>query len=146
MLQRPTIANKEWIYNQFETNAHGNTMVGPGSGAAVVKIEPHDKAIAITTDCNSRYLYLDPKMGGKIAVAEASRNLIVAGAKPIGLTDGLNYGNPTNPEVYWQMEQSIDGISEACELLDIPVISGNVSMRSEGTRLNSSHVAISYAV
>ena len=131
MLQRPTIANKEWIYNQFETNAHGNTMVGPGSGAAVVKIEPHDKAIAITTDCNSRYLYLDPKMGGKIAVAEASRNLIVAGAKPIGLTDGLNYGNPTNPEVYWQMEQSIDGISEACELLDIPVISGNVSMYNQ---------------
>lgn len=131
LLQRPTIASKEWVYNQFDTDVHGNTIVGPGSGAAVVKIEPFDKAIAITTDCNSRYLYLDPKTGGKIAVAEAARNLIVAGARPIGLTDGLNYGNPTNPEVYWQMEQSIDGISEACESLDIPVISGNVSMYNQ---------------
>src|SRR5699024_6848917 len=104
---------------------------GPGAGAAVVKIANHDKAIAITADCNSRYLYLDPETGGKIAVAEAARNLVAAGARPIGLTDGLNYGNPTNPEVYWQMEKSIEGISTACETLDVPVISGNVSMYNQ---------------
>src|SRR5699024_196337 len=111
LLARPTIASKAWVYNQFDSEMHGNTVAGPGAGAAVVKIANHDKAIAITADCNSRYLYLDPETGGKIAVAEAARNLVAAGARPIGLTDGLNYGNPTNPEVYWQMEKSIEGIS-----------------------------------
>jgi len=134
LLQQPTIASKEWVYDQFDSKMNGNTLAGPGSGAAVVKIAGHDKAIAITTDCNSRYIYLDPEVGGQIAVAEAARNLVVSGAKPIGLTDGLNYGNPTNEEVFWQMEKSIDGISEACRELDVPVISGNVSMynQSEG--------------
>src|SRR5699024_6456759 len=96
---------------------NGQTLKGPGSGAAVVKIDGHDKAIAITADCNSRYIYLDPKFGGQIALAEAARNIIVSGAKPIGITDGLNYGNPSNEEVFWQMEKSIDGISEACRVL-----------------------------
>ncbi len=131
LLQQPTIASKEWAYKQYDSEAQGNTLVGPGSDAAVVKIEGTDKAIAITTDCNSRYLYLDPKVGGKIAVAEASRNLICTGAKPLAITDGLNYGNPTNPETFWQMEQSIDGIREACLKLETPVISGNVSLYNE---------------
>ena len=131
LLQQPTIASKEYVYNQFDSEARGNTLVGPGAGAAVVKIEGHDKAIAISTDCNSRYIYLDPEVGGKIAVAEACRNIIVSGAKPIGITDGLNYGNPTNEEVFWQMEKSIEGVSEACRLLNIPVISGNVSMYNQ---------------
>jgi phosphoribosylformylglycinamidine synthase len=134
LLEQPTIASKEWVYKQFDSEARGNTLVGPGNGSAVVKIEGHDKAIAISTDCNSRYIYLDPETGGKIAVAESLRNIVAAGAKPLGITDGLNYGNPTNPEVFWQMEQSIEGISEACRVLDVPVISGNVSMynQSEG--------------
>ena len=131
LLQQPTIASKEYVYNQFDSEARGQTVVGPGAGAAVVKIEDKDKAIAISTDCNSRYIYLDPEEGGKIAVAEACRNIIVSGAKPIGITDGLNYGNPTNEEVFWQMEKSIDGISEACKTLDVPVISGNVSMYNQ---------------
>ena len=131
LLQQPTIASKEYVYNQFDSEARGNTLVGPGAGAAVVKIEGHDKAIAISTDCNSRYIYLDPEVGGKIAVAEACRNIIVSGAKPIGITDGLNYGNPTNEEVFWQMEKSIEGVSEACRQLNIPVISGNVSMYNQ---------------
>lgn len=131
LLQRPTIASKEWVYNQFDSTIHGNTVAGPGAGAAVVKIDGHDKAIAITADCNSRYLYLDPETGGKIAVAEAARNIVASGATPIGLTDGLNYGNPTNPEVYWQMERSIEGVSTACETLEVPVISGNVSMYNQ---------------
>lgn len=131
LLQQPTIASKEYVFNQFDSEARGNTLVGPGSGAAVVKIEGKDKAIAISTDCNSRYIYLDPEVGGKIAVAEACRNIIVSGAKPIGITDGLNYGNPTNEEVFWQMEKSIDGVSEACRQLNVPVISGNVSMYNQ---------------
>lgn len=131
LLQQPTIASKEWVYNQFDAEARGNTLVGPGAGAAIVKIDGHDKAIAISTDCNSRYIYLDPETGGKIAVAEAIRNIVAAGARPVGITDGLNYGNPTNPEVFWQMEKSIDGISEACRTLDVPVISGNVSMYNQ---------------
>lgn len=131
LLQSPTIASKEWVYDQFDSKARGNTLVGPGAGAAVVKIEGKDKAIAISADCNARYIYLDPEVGGKIAVAEACRNIIVSGAKPIGITDGLNYGNPTNEEVFWQMEKSIDGISEACRELSVPVISGNVSMYNQ---------------
>ena len=134
LLQQPTIADKNWVYEQFDSETRGNTLQGPGSGTAVVKIDGQDKAIAISTDCNSRYIYLDPETGGKIAVAEAVRNIVAAGAVPIGITDGLNYGNPTNPEVFWQMEKSIDGISTACKLLNVPVISGNVSMynQSEG--------------
>ena len=131
LLQQPTIASKEWAYKQFDTEAQGNTIAGPGSDAAIVKIEGTDKAIAITTDCNSRYIYLDPKVGGQIAVAEAARNIVCSGAKPLAITDGLNYGNPTNPEVFWQMSESIDGISEACLALETPVISGNVSMYNQ---------------
>lgn len=131
LLQQPTIASKEWVYNQFDSKARNQTLAGPGAGAAVVKIDGHEKAIAISTDCNSRYIYLDPENGGKIAVAEALRNIVVSGATPVGITDGLNYGNPTNPEVFWQMEKSIDGISEACRELNVPVISGNVSMYNQ---------------
>ncbi|HLR70788.1 MAG TPA: phosphoribosylformylglycinamidine synthase subunit PurL [Pseudogracilibacillus sp.] len=131
LLSSPTIASKEWVYDQFDSEARDNTLVGPGAGAAVVKITGQEKAIAISTDCNARYIYLDPKVGGKIAVAEACRNIVVAGAKPIGITDGLNYGNPTNEEVFWQMEKSIAGISEACRALSVPVISGNVSMYNQ---------------
>lgn len=131
LLEQPTIASKEWVYKQFDSNTNGNTLVGPGAGCAIVKIPNRNKAIAITTDCNSRYIYLDPKVGGQIAVAEAMRNIVASGAKPLGITDGLNYGNPTNEEVFWQMEQSIEGISEACRILDVPVISGNVSMYNQ---------------
>ena len=131
MLKQPTIASKEWVYNQFDSTAQGNTIKSPGSDAAVVRIDGADKSIAITTDCNSRYIYLDPETGGKIVVAEAARNLVCSGAKPLALTDGLNYGNPTNPEVFWQMEKSIEGISDACLALDTPVISGNVSMYNQ---------------
>lgn len=131
LLQQPTIASKEWAYKQFDSKAQGNTLAGPGSDAAVVRIEGTNKAIAITTDCNSRYIYLDPKTGGRIAVAEAARNIVCSGAKPIGLTDGLNYGNPTNPEVFWQLDKSAEGMSEACRVLETPVVSGNVSLYNQ---------------
>lgn len=131
LLQQPTIASKEWVYDQYDSMVQTNTVTGPGSDAAVVRIKGTNKSLAITTDCNSRYIYLDPETGGKIAVAEAARNIICSGARPLGLTDGLNYGNPTNPEVFWQMEKSVEGMSAACEVLGTPVISGNVSLYNQ---------------
>jgi phosphoribosylformylglycinamidine synthase subunit PurL len=134
LLQQPTIASKEWVYDQYDSMVQTNNVIGPGSDAAVIRIKGTDKALAITTDCNSRYIYLDPETGGKIAVAEAARNIVCSGARPLALTDGLNFGNPTNPEVFWQMEESVEGMRKACEALGTPVISGNVSLynRSKG--------------
>ncbi|NWO12482.1 phosphoribosylformylglycinamidine synthase subunit PurL [Virgibacillus sp.] len=131
LLQQPTIASKEWVYDQYDSMVQTNTVVTPGSDAAVVRIQGTNKSLAMTTDCNSRYIYLDPETGGKIAVAEAARNIICSGAKPLGLTDGLNFGNPTNPEVFWQMEKSVEGMVAACETLATPVISGNVSLYNQ---------------
>jgi len=108
-----------------------DTVVLPGSDAAVVRIKGTKKALAMTSDCNSRYCYLDPFAGSAIAVAEAARNLVCSGAKPIALTDCLNFGNPERPEIMWQFEQAVLGMSEACKKLDIPVIGGNVSLYNE---------------
>ncbi|MBP2076559.1 phosphoribosylformylglycinamidine synthase subunit PurL [Oceanobacillus polygoni] len=131
LLQQPTIASKEWVYDQYDYMVQTNTVVTPGSDAAVLRIKGYDKALAVTTDCNSRYIYLDPETGGKIAVAEAARNIVCSGAKPLGLTDGLNFGNPQNPEIFWQMEKSVAGMSSACQVLETPVISGNVSLYNQ---------------
>lgn len=131
LLKQPTIASKEYVYNQYDSMVQANTVVSPGSDAAVVRIRDYDKAIAMTTDCNSRYLYLDPFVGGKIAVSEAARNVYASGAKPLAITDGLNFGNPDKPENFWQMEQAVEGMSAACLALDTPVISGNVSLYNE---------------
>lgn len=131
LLQQPTIASKEYVYDQYDSMVQTNTVVTPGSDAAVVRVKGTNKALAITTDCNSRYIYLDPESGGKIAVAEAARNIVCSGARPLGLTDGLNFGNPTNPEVFWQMEKSVDGMSAASLALGTPVISGNVSLYNQ---------------
>ncbi|WP_106494679.1 phosphoribosylformylglycinamidine synthase subunit PurL [Lentibacillus sp. Marseille-P4043] len=131
LLSQPTIASKEWVYDQYDSMVQTNTVVTPGSDAAIVRVKGTNKALAITTDCNSRYIYLDPETGGKIAVAEAARNIVCSGAKPLGLTDGLNFGNPTKPDIFWQMEKSIDGMSDACRVLKTPVVSGNVSLYNE---------------
>lgn len=131
LLEQPTIASKRSVYDQFDTGVQRNTFLGPGSDAGIIRVEGTDKALAIAIDCNARYLYLDPETGGKIAVAEAARNVVCTGATPLAITDGLNFGNPTKPEVYWQMEQSVTGMSEACRLLKTPVISGNVSLYNE---------------
>ncbi|WP_101845809.1 phosphoribosylformylglycinamidine synthase subunit PurL [Halobacillus sp. Marseille-P3879] len=131
LLQQPTIASKEWVYDQYDSMVQTNTVVTPGSDAAVLRVRGTDKALAMTTDCNSRYIYLDPEIGGKIAVAEAARNIVCSGAKPLGITDGLNFGSPDNPEIFWQMEKSVEGMSEACRQLNTPVISGNVSLYNE---------------
>ncbi|MDN7243638.1 phosphoribosylformylglycinamidine synthase subunit PurL [Planococcus sp. N028] len=131
LLQQPTIASKEWVYNQYDHQVRTSTVVSPGSDAAVVRVRGTNKGLAMTTDCNSRYIYLDPEMGGKIAVAEAARNVVVSGAKPLAITDCLNFGNPEKPEIFWQLEKAADGMSEACTILDAPVIGGNVSLYNE---------------
>ncbi len=131
LLKQPTIASKEWVYNQYDYMVRTSTVVAPGSDAAVVRIRGTKKALAMTTDCNARYLYLDPETGGKIAVAEAARNIVCSGAEPLAITDNLNFGNPEKPEIFWQIEKAADGISEACLALNAPVIGGNVSLYNE---------------
>jgi len=125
------IASKEWIYSQYDYMVRTDTVITPGMDAAVVRIKGTKKAVALTTDCNGRYCYLDPYIGSQIAVAEAARNLCMVGAKPIGVTDCLNFGNPEKKEIYWQLKNSIFGIAKACETLQIPVVSGNVSLYNE---------------
>ncbi|MED3664563.1 phosphoribosylformylglycinamidine synthase subunit PurL [Geobacillus stearothermophilus] len=131
LLAQPTIASKEWVYDQYDYMVRTNTVVAPGSDAAVVRIRGTNKALALSTDCNSRYLYLDPEVGGKIAVAEAARNVVCSGAKPLAITDCLNFGSPEKPEIFWQLEKAVDGMSEACRALGTPVVSGNVSLYNE---------------
>ncbi len=131
LLQQPTIASKEWVYDQYDHQVRTSTVVSPGSDAAVVRVRGTRKALAMTTDCNSRYIYLDPEVGGKIAVAEAARNIVCSGAIPLAITDCLNFGNPEKPEIFWQIEKSVDGMSEACRELSTPVIGGNVSLYNE---------------
>ncbi|HWK22045.1 MAG TPA: phosphoribosylformylglycinamidine synthase subunit PurL [Ureibacillus sp.] len=131
LLQAPTIASKEWVYDQYDYQVRTNTVVAPGSDAAVLRVRGTNKGLAMTTDCNSRYIFLDPEMGGKIAVAEAARNIVASGGKPLAITDCLNFGNPEKPEIFWQIEKSADGISAACTALNAPVIGGNVSLYNE---------------
>lgn len=131
LLQQPTIASKEWVYDQYDHMVRTSTVVSPGSDAAVVRIRGTEKGLAMTTDCNSRYIYLDPETGGKIAVAEAARNIVCSGGEPLAITDCLNFGNPEKPEIFWQFEKAVDGMSDACRTLGTPVIGGNVSLYNE---------------
>jgi len=131
LLSLPTIAAKRWVYRQYDHHVLTNTVAGPGGDAAVMRIRGTKKGIALCTDGNGRYCYLDPYAGGAIAVAEAARNVVCVGAQPIAITDCLNFGDPNRPDVYYQMEQVIGGMAAACHKLGIPVISGNVSLYNE---------------
>ncbi|MGG5340497.1 phosphoribosylformylglycinamidine synthase subunit PurL [Enterococcus sp. AZ192] len=131
LLQQPTIASKKVIYETYDSQVRTNTVVLPGSDAAVLRVRGTNKALAMTTDCNARYLYLDPEVGGQIAVAEAARNIVASGGQPLAITDCLNYGSPDKPEGFWELWTSADGIARACEVLETPVISGNVSLYNE---------------
>lgn len=131
LLSQPTIASKEYVFDQYDYMVRTNTVVAPGSDAAVLRVRGTRKALAMTTDCNSRYLYLDPEVGGKIAVSEAARNIVCSGGEPLAITDCLNFGNPEKPEIFWQLEKATDGMSAACEALSTPVIGGNVSLYNE---------------
>lgn len=131
LLQQATIASKEWVYEQYDHQVRTNTVVKPGSDAAIIRVRGTNKGLAMTIDCNSRYIYLDPETGGKIAVAEAARNIVCSGGRPLAITDCLNFGNPEKPEIFWQIEKSADGIAAACLALESPVIGGNVSLYNE---------------
>jgi phosphoribosylformylglycinamidine synthase len=134
LLSSPTIASKEWVYQQYDHMVRTNTLgIGlPGRGdAAILRVKETGDYLAISTDCNSTYCYLDPFEGAKVAVAESARNIACVGAEPLGLTDCLNFGNPEDPEVFWQFRRAVEGIAEACRVLDIPVTGGNVSFYNE---------------
>jgi phosphoribosylformylglycinamidine synthase len=151
LLSWPTIASKNWVYRQYDHTVRDGTVVAPGSDAAVLRIKADsltqsdigngemtsaesgfpEKLIALTVDCNATYVYLDPYEGGKIAVAEAARNLACSGAAPLGVTDNLNFGNPYNPELFWQLRESVRGLAEACRAFNTPVTGGNVSLYNQ---------------
>jgi phosphoribosylformylglycinamidine synthase len=134
VLGSPSLASKEWVYSQYDYQVRTSTAVVPGSDAAVVTIRGTRKALAMTTDCNGRYVYLDPEVGGRIAVAEAARNIVCSGGEPLAITDNLNFGSPEKPEVFWQMEKAVDGMAEACRYFETPVIGGNVSLYNENAK------------
>ncbi|MFN0061565.1 MAG: phosphoribosylformylglycinamidine synthase subunit PurL [Myxococcaceae bacterium] len=132
LLARPTIASKEWVYRQYDHSVRLGNVVGPGRGdAAVVRVERSGLGLTLAVDCNSRFVFLDPFEGARLAVAECTRNVSCAGGEPMGLTDCLNFGNPERPEIMWQFAEACRGIADACRALDVPVVSGNVSLYNE---------------
>jgi len=131
LLASPTIASKRWVYRQYDHMVRTNSLVLAGMGAGVVRVKDTPRALALSTDGNGRYGYLDPRRGAMLAVAEAARNVACAGAVPIGATNCLNFGNPQRPEIMWQLVEAIEGISEACVALDVPITGGNVSLYNE---------------
>ncbi len=131
MIGSPNICSKKWVWEQYDHMVQTNTAILPGQDSAVLRIKGKNKAIAFTNDGNGRYCYLDPYTGGAIAVAESARNLVCVGAIPIGITDCLNFGTPEKPEIFWQFKNSVEGMNKACKVLDIPIISGNVSFYNE---------------
>src|SRR5207248_235302 len=144
LLSWPTIASKNWVYRQYDHTVRDSTVIRPGSDAAVIRIKEDsfpnsengsrntsEKLLALTVDCNANYVYLDPYEGGKIAVAEAARNLACSGAIPLGTTDNLNFGNPFNPEIFWQLRESVRGLAEGCRAFNAPITGGNVSLYNQ---------------
>jgi len=131
LLSDPTIASKNWVYRQYDHMVRTGTVLRPGSDAAVFRVREANKILAATTDCNSLYCALDPREGGRIAVAEAARNLTCSGATPLAVTDNLNFGNPYKPENFWQLREAVEGVAETCRAFGTPVVGGNVSLYNE---------------
>ena len=131
MLSSPNITSKQFVYNQYDSTVRTNTVQGPGGDGAVIRIKNTKKGLAMSTDCNGRYVYLNPRMGGQIAVAESARNVVCSGAEPMAITNCLNFGNPQDPEIYWQFKEAVAGIGEACRSFNTPVTGGNVSFYNE---------------
>jgi len=131
LLDHPPIASKQWVYEQYDSTVQAGTVIGPGGDAGVIRVRDAQFGIAVTVDCNNRYVLLDPYEGGKAVVAEAARNIACTGARPLGITDCLNYGSPERPAVFYQFKESCRGIAEACRALDTPVTGGNVSFYNE---------------
>ena len=134
LLSRPNIASKQWVYQQYDSMVQTNTVTSAGqTDAAVIRIKGTQKVLAMKTDCNARYVYLNPKKGGMIAVAECARNIACSGAKPLAITNCLNFGNPYKPDVYYQFKASVEGMGEACRAFNTPVTGGNVSFYNESS-------------
>ncbi len=131
LLASPGIASKRWVYRQYDHMVRTNTLVMPGMGAGTVRIKGTRRALALSVDCNARFVYLDPFAGAQLAVAEASRNVACAGGLPIGATNCLNFGNPERPEIMWQFAKAVEGMGAACRALDVPITGGNVSLYNE---------------
>ncbi|MDR1084024.1 MAG: phosphoribosylformylglycinamidine synthase subunit PurL [Deltaproteobacteria bacterium] len=131
LLASPNLCRKAWVYEQYDHMVGLNTVIRPGGDAAVLRLPESVKGLALSVDCNSRFVYLDPYLGGALAVAEAALNVAAVGARPLAITNCLNFGNPENPEIYWQFVQATDGLAEAAEILETPVTGGNVSFYNE---------------
>ena len=131
LLANPNIASKSYVYNQYDSTVRTNTVLGPGSDSAVIRIKNTKKGLSVSTDCNGKYVYLNPRQGAMMAVAEAARNVVCTGAKPLAITNCLNFGNPQDPEIYWQFREAVLGIGDMCRILNTPVTGGNVSFYNE---------------
>jgi phosphoribosylformylglycinamidine synthase len=142
LMSSPNLASRRWVWEQYDQSVGADTVQRPGGDAAVVRVHGSKKALAITTDCTPRYCYADPYEGGKQAVAEAYRNLCAVGAKPLAITNCLNFGNPQRPEIMGQFVGCVEGMAEACRALDFPVVSGNVSLYNETKNEDGSSLAI----
>ena len=132
LLSSIEVVDKAWVYNQYDSMVQTNTVKAPGTlDASCIRVKENGKALAMSSDCNPRYCYIDPFKGGALAVIESGRNVAMSGARPLAVTDCLNFGNPENPEVMWQFAQACEGIKKACAELTTPVVSGNVSLYNE---------------
>jgi len=132
LLASPNICGKRWVWQQYDHMVHTNTVEGPGAGdAGVIRIKGSQRGLAMALDGNGRWCYLDPQLGAMHAVADAARNVACCGATPVGATNCLNFGNPEKPQIMWQFSQVVDGITKACEALDVPITGGNVSFYNE---------------
>ena len=131
LLSTPNITSKQFVFRQYDSTVRSNTVQGPGGAAAVIRLKGTQKGLAMSTDCNGRYVYLNPRMGGQIAVVESARNVVCSGGEPLAITNCLNFGNPQDPEIYWQFKEAVMGIGEACRALNTPVTGGNVSFYNE---------------
>ena len=131
LLSTPNITSKKFVYRQYDSTVRSNTVQGPGGAAAVIRLKGTQKGLAMSTDCNGRYVYLNPRIGGQIAVVEAARNVVCSGGEPLAITNCLNFGNPKDPEIFWQFKEAVTGIGEACRALNTPVTGGNVSFYNE---------------
>ena len=131
LLSTPNITSKQFVFRQYDSTVRSNTVQGPGGAAAVIRLKGTQKGLAMSTDCNGRYVYLNPRMGGQIAVVESARNVVCSGGEPLAITNCLNFGNPQDPEIFWQFKEAVTGIGEACRALNTPVTGGNVSFYNE---------------
>ncbi|MEW6412489.1 MAG: phosphoribosylformylglycinamidine synthase subunit PurL [Candidatus Zixiibacteriota bacterium] len=131
MLSAPNICHKGWVFDQYDSMVRTNTAIGPGSDAAILRLRKTKKALAMTTDCNGRYCYINPRLGAQSAVAEAARNIVCSGGKPLAITNCLNFGNPYKPEIYYGFAESVGGMGDACRVFETPVTGGNVSFYNE---------------